>query len=131
MKGSMYISLLLEPGDTSSLDGVADTPNMGLMLGAAILTFLVAAVAIPGLAAGLNTVLHGHWLWPVVGLLVWIGGVAAAVRLAQAYSDQVERMPIDLLATFGSGVADILYTAALVGGVLLGWRARNSLRNYL
>lgn len=127
----MYTSLLPEPQYVGAIDGAADTPDLGLMVGAALLTFLVAAVALPGLAAGLDLVLDGRWLWPVVGLLIWIGGIVAAVRFAQSYSSQVERMPIDLLAAFGNGVAGILYAAAIIAGLLVGWRARNSLRNAL
>lgn len=127
----MYTSLLSDADDlVGSIDASADTPNIGLMLGAALLAFVLAAFAVPGLIAGLNAVTEGRWLWPAIGLLAWIGLVVLAAKLAQAYGDQVERAPIDLLTAFGNGVAGILYAAAILAGLLLGWRARTSLRAY-
>ena len=125
MKGSMYTSLLPDPQYVGSLD--VDAPNLGLMLGAALLAFVVTAVAIPGLLAGLYAVTEGRWIWPVAGLLVWLGAIALAVHLARSYGAQVEQTPFDLLSDLG---ANVLYTAAILGGLVLGWRARNSLRTY-
>lgn len=121
MKGSMYISLLPDPG-------TANTPNIGLMLGAATLALIVAALAIPGLFAGLHAILDGRWLWPAVGLLLWIGLLVLSVKLAQSYDSQVERVTIDPLATFSDGLAEAMYACAIVAGLYFGWRIFSSLR---
>lgn len=121
MKGSMYISLLPDPG-------TANTPNIGLMLGAAALALIVAAVAIPGLFAGLHSALDGRWLWPAGGLLVWIGLTVLSAKLAQSYDSQVERMTIAPLTTFSNGLAEVIYAAAIIAGMLFGWRIFSSLR---
>ncbi|MFJ2301063.1 hypothetical protein [Oerskovia paurometabola] len=121
MKGSMYISLLPDPG-------TANTPNIGLMLGAAALALIVAAVAIPGLFAGLHAALDGRWLWPAGGLLVWIGLIVLSAKLAQSYDSQVERMTIAPLTTFSNGLAEVIYAAAIIAGMLFGWRIFSSLR---
>ena len=102
----MYTSPhFLEPDYVGSLDNVAGAPNLGLMVGAAILAFVVATSAVPGLFAGLDAVASGRRLWPVVGLLVWLGALVLAIHLGRSYGDQVEQAPFALLTTFGNGVA--------------------------
>ncbi len=126
----MYTSVLPDPLPPGAIDGT-DTPNIGLMLGAALLTFLVVTAALPGLLAGLDAVTSGRWVWPVVGTLAWLGAIALAAYLAGVYSNQVEQAPAAVFSTLGNGVATLFYTAAILGGVLLGWRARHALRNHL
>jgi hypothetical protein len=95
-------------------------PSIGLMLGATAIIFVLAAAFIPGAGELLRAVtVTRRFVGPAIGVVGYVALIVWARHLAGLYDTQSEAA---ILSTISGGVASVFYTAAILGGLVFGWK---------